>query len=47
MPRLFGQALKPGDPAPELVSVSAQGEERSLSDLSGHPVLVSFLSHAA
>jgi peroxiredoxin len=39
--------LKAGDPAPELELKTDGGELHRLADLTGRPVWVSFLSHAA
>ena len=40
------KSLRSGDPAPELKLPSLDGDEVSLEDLRGRPVLVSFLRHA-
>lgn len=38
--------LRPGDPSPDLVLPTLEGEVVDLADLRGRPVLVSFLRHA-
>lgn len=42
-----GPALRPGDAAPPLELLTAEGSRARLDNYRGRAVLVSFLSHAA